>query len=128
MENELSEGLRSFIKQYITSLEQLEILLLLCKEPERSWTVEQVFRITQSNLASVAERLKNLTSTGFLTREEKPSVTYRFQPGSPEIAGCITELQRAYATSKYKVVEAIFSAPLSPAQQFADSFKLKKKE
>lgn len=128
MENELSDGLRSFIKQYITSLEQLEILLLLSKEPERSWTVEQVFKITQSNLASVAERLKNFTASGFLTTEEKSGVTYRFRPVSAEIAKHVAELQRAYATSKYKVVETIFSAPPSAAQRFADSFKLKKKE
>lgn len=128
MENELSEGLRSFIKQYITSLEQLEILLLLSKEPERSWTVEQVFKMTQSNLASVAERLKNFAASGFLTMEEKSCVTYRFQPVSTEIAQRVTELQRAHTTSKYKVVETIFSAPPSAAQRFADSFKFKKKE
>lgn len=128
MENELSEEIRSFIKQYITSLEQLEILLLLSKEPERSWTVQQVFNITQSNLTSIAERLKNLALAGFLVMEDKSVAIFRFQPNSAEIAGHVAALQRAYAASKYKVVEAIFSAPQSQARQFADSFKIRKKE
>ena len=115
-----------FIGQYITSLEELEILLLLRKEPNRSWTAEQVFKVTQTNVVSVADRLKNLASSGFLAAEDSFSAAFRFRPKTPELAERATELERAYTLSKYKVVEAIFSAPKGQAQHFADSFKFKR--
>jgi hypothetical protein len=128
MGNELSNGLRDFIKQYITSLEQLEILLLLHQEATRSWSVEEVFKVTQTNLASVAERLKSLAASGFLIAEGNPGSVFRFHSASAELAQRVSELQNAYAFSKYKVVEVIFSAPHSQAQKFADSFKFKRKD
>lgn len=128
MENELSEELRNFIKQYITSLEQLEILLLLSKESDRSWTIEQVFKVTQSNPGSVAERLRSLAFFGFLTAEDSAASTFRFKPTSPPLSERTTELEKAWKMSRQKVIDAIFSQPRGQAQMFADSFKLKKKE
>lgn len=128
MGNELSKELRQFIKEYITSLEQLEILLLLHNAADRSWTIEEVFKVVQTNPHSVAERLKSLAASGFVTAEGAENPAYRFHPGSAEIAERISELQKAYTLSKYKVVETIFSAPRDQAQKFADSFRLRRKE
>lgn len=129
MGNELSEELRRFIKEYISSLEQLETLLLLYSAPDRSWAIEDVFKVIQSNPHSVADRLKGLAACGFVTAEGEGTAhpLYRYHPGSAEKAGRVSELQQAYAVSKYKVIDAIFSVPKpprDPAQQFADSFKL----
>jgi|SRR5580698_4722494 predicted transcriptional regulator len=128
MGKELSEGLRRFIKQYITSLEQLEILLLLYEEPDRPWTIEEVYKVTQTNHASVAERLKTLAASGLVIAEGTDHPIFRFRPGPTELTRRISELQKAYTLSKYKVVEAIFSAPRDQAQKFADSFKIRRKE
>jgi hypothetical protein len=128
MGNELSDELRDFIKQYVTSLERLEILLLLHKEANRAWSAEEVFKVTQTNLSSASERLKSLAVSGFLVAEGEGGSLFRFQPASMELAQRVSELRDAYAFSKYKVVEAIFSTPHGQAQKFADSFKLKRKE
>lgn len=126
MENELSEELRSFIKQYLTSLEQLEILLWLSKRSDRAWTIEQVFKVTQSNRGSVAERLRSLAFSGFLVAEDSAASAFRFKPASPELARRVAELEQACKVSRHKVVNVIFSEPKGQAQQFADSFKLKR--
>lgn len=128
MGNELSEELRQFIERYITSLEQLEILFLLYKEPNRAWTVEDVFNLTQTNLHSVAERLQLLVTLGFVAAEGTPKPVFRFHPASEAVAQRIAELRKAYSLSKYRVIEAIFSKPRDQAQIFADSFKLRRKE
>jgi hypothetical protein len=128
MGNELSEQMTGFIRQYFSSLEELEILLLLRKQPDRSWTAEQVFKVTQTNIVSVADRLKSLASAGFLSAEDSFGAAFRFRPKSPELAECAAELERAYAVSKYKVVEALFSLPKSQAEHFADSFKFKRRD
>jgi len=66
MASVLNKNLRSFISRYIGSVEQLEILCLLASEPFKRWTVEEVFRLIQSNQESVEERLKTLVAAGFL--------------------------------------------------------------
>jgi hypothetical protein len=101
---------------------------LLHKEAGRSWAVEEVYKAIQTNLDSVGQRLKSLVASGFLIAEGDAGSLFRFQPGSTESAKRISELQDAYAFSKYKVVEVIFSTPHGQAQKFADSFKLKRKE
>lgn len=120
--------MRLFIKRYITSLEQLEILLLLYNAPEKPWTIEQVFKIVQSNPNSVSERLQALVSVGFVIAEGPDNPVFRYHPASAELAQRVSELQKAYNLSKYKVIETIFSQPGDEAQKFADSFKLRRKE
>jgi len=127
-EHQLSDSLRLFIRQYITSLEQLEILLLLNKDPDRAWTIDQVFKVTQTNVGSVAGRLRSLAAAGFLSVEDSSNSAFRYNPTSPELAQRITELNQGYAISKTRVIEAIFSAPPGPEQYFAESFKLKRRE
>ncbi|HEX3623923.1 MAG TPA: hypothetical protein VH280_00705 [Verrucomicrobiae bacterium] len=128
MGNELSEELRQFIKEHITSLELLEILLLFHSAPDRSWTVGEVFKVIQSNPHSVADRLKNLTSLGFLVTEGAANPIFRFHPRTSELSQRISDLAKAYGFSKYKVIEAIFTEKRDQAQKFADSFKLRRKE
>ncbi|MGH8025079.1 MAG: hypothetical protein ACRED1_15930 [Limisphaerales bacterium] len=127
MDTVLSEELRLFIKENITSLEQLEILLLLYQTPDRSWTIEEVFKVIQTNVHSVGERLGGLVSRGFLSAEGTDRLLFRFQPKSPDLARKISDLRKAYSLAKYKVIETIFSKPSDEAQTFADSFKLKRK-
>ena len=105
MGNELSGELSLFIKQYITSLEQLEILLLLFREPGRVWTIEQVFKVTQTNLDSVAKRLNGLVQSGFLVAEGAAASVFRFDPATRELKQHVSELQQAYAVSKFKVID-----------------------
>lgn len=125
-ENPVSDRLRSFLKEYITSLEQLEILLLLSNEPGRTWNIEQVFKVTQSNHASVAERLRSLAGVGFLAVEDDAGTVFRFRPKSPELTDLVKELGRTYPMARARIIEIIFSGKISQAQHFADSFKFKR--
>ena len=129
MEIELSEPLRIFIREYVKSLEELEVLLVMSDEPDRSWTAEEIFKMTQSNIVSIRGRLKSLAASGFLVENQGSAPGFRFCPKTPEMAERTSELKRLYAVSKFKVIEAIFSAPPhGQAQSFADSFKLKQKK
>lgn len=127
-ENPVSDRLRVFIKQYITSVEQLEILLLVGKNAERIWTSEQVFKMIQSNPESVTERLHGLAGAGFLKVENETRSEYRFHPKSEELAALVKELEKAYSVARTRIIEMIYSGRISQAQQFADSFKLKRKD
>lgn len=114
------------IARHIHSVEQLEILLLLRKTPEKPLSVQEVFRVIQSSEPSVAASLAYFTTEGFLKQQGEG--TYRFAPGSPEMEQACTFLAEAYHERRVAVIEAIYSRPSDPVRNFADAFRLRREK
>ena len=115
--------LRKFISEQISSVEQLEILLLLAEDASRAWSVEAVYQVIQSNRESVRNRLDAMRDAGFF--EMDAAKDYRYKPGNNEIEKSVAALQAAYKESRVKVIEAIFS-PVDQAPSFAEAFKIRR--
>jgi hypothetical protein len=120
----LSDELMRFIAQEFHSIDHLEILLLLRGERERWWRESDVFDIVRSSLQSVAERLQQLYTTGFLERREPTS--YRYAPKTPARAQLVDELADAYRLRRMAVIDAIYR-PATPAYELARAFRIKRK-
>lgn len=125
-DGEVTPALHKFIAQHIESVEKLEVLLLVQSAPDTLWTVAEVFRPIQSSLASVTQKLENLTSEGLLIMH--PDGRYQYRPRTEELAKRVTELQSAYRKRRIKVIELIFSANTNDLRAFADAFKLRKEK
>jgi hypothetical protein len=123
--NNLPTEVEKFILNYIDSVEQLEILLLLSASLEKSWTVEQLNARIQSSPASVIQRLEGLVSRGLLAVSTTDPVTYQFRPANPDLVAAVEALATTYKERRLKVLECLFSKPQSSLRIFADSFKLK---
>jgi predicted transcriptional regulator len=115
-----------FIFNYIDSLEQLEILLLLSSSPERIWSSEEVNERIKSSSSSIAQRLEKLTAHGLVRIRQQEPLQYQYEPNRPELATAVQNLAAAYKERRLKVVQCIFSKPLSSLRIFADSFKIRK--
>jgi hypothetical protein len=123
----LSNDLERFIQQEVRSIEQLEVLLLLCSKREKWWSEAEVFAVIRSSLPSVADRLAELSAAGFLERLEQQTLTYRYAPNTPDRIRLIDELEEAYRRRRVAVIDAIYR-PQTPATQLAQAFKIKRKE
>src|SRR5688572_14471551 len=117
-EGELSRELQKFIARSIESVEKLEILLLLSKSPDKVWSVREVFQTIQSNLGSVAQKLKDLSTDGLVSRETEDC--FRFAPKTPELATLVAELDRMYEEKRIRVIQTIFSDPTNELRSFSD--------
>jgi hypothetical protein len=117
----ITERVRRLIADHISSVEQLEILLLLREAADRDWTAEQVNERIRSSLSSVAARLADLETRGFIVRAEGG---YRYGPPAAEAAG-VDDLAAAYAERRYTVIELIFSRPSDKLRIFARAFRLR---
>jgi hypothetical protein len=127
MEGEkITEPLRDFIAQEIQSVEQLEILLLLAEAPERRWKAREIFDKIRSNEQSVLTRLQRLAARGLL--REEPEGFFQFQPSQAGHKELVDELARLYRERRVKITELIYARRADPVQNFADAFKLRKKE
>jgi hypothetical protein len=126
MAEQLPSVVRELLARHIRSVEQLEVLLLLQGEPNRSWSAADVYAVIRSSESSIAQRLNVFTKEGFLAEEKGPPPSYRFAPRSGDLQAAVEATAAAYRTWRIRVVEAIFAPPSDPVQSFADAFRLRK--
>jgi hypothetical protein len=118
------ENVLRFIDRYVESVEQLEILLLLCCD-QREWTFLEIFKRIQSSEASVQQRLQQLAGAGLLV---KNGSGFRFQPSEDSMRAVVAELASVYRQRPVRIIEAIYARKTDAVQSFADAFRFKKKE
>lgn len=127
-EGELSPEVQRFIAQHIDSAEQLEILLLLQREPEKEWTALDVSQAIYTVPASATMRLEGLVAGGFVASTGGSDPRYRFSPRSDALREQIAVLAAAYRADRVAVIKLIFARPPDPLQSFADAFRLRGKD
>ena len=121
---EFSPAFRTFINKNISSVEQIEVLLILHANPERVWTIDEISAILRSSPNSIRSRLQMLEERGLsaTVRDEG----YRYAP-SERLHAMVEMLANEYALRRFSVIELIFSRP-DAARSFADAFRLRSED
>jgi hypothetical protein len=106
------EAVSAFVVQQISSIEQLEVLLFLRRNPGRPWTPEEVSRELRGSNPSIVRRLTDLSTRGFarLIEGEAKSV-FVYSPRTPQLADSVNALAAVYAERPHSVIRLIFSKP-----------------
>lgn len=118
---EFSVAFRTFVNKYITSVEQIEVLLHLHADPQRSRTPAEIASLLRSNESSVASRLDALKHSGFAQGDAQSGYRYAARGNNHEM---IEILDHEYATRRFRIIELVFSRA-SAARSFADAFRLR---
>jgi predicted DNA-binding transcriptional regulator len=121
----IANELIAFLRENITSVEELEILLLMSSERSSAWTAKSINVSIQSSVRSIEARLQSLERRGFVRQEEKGWFSYC--PRDETISTRTEELLAAYSSRRVQVIEALYSAETGNLKQFANAFSWKKK-
>ena len=113
------------MQQRLSSIDQIEIVLLLMRDPSRAWTAPEVAAAVGTPPESAAMRLFLLASSGVLTFEAAGMPKYRYTGTDPETHALLAELAGLYESDR-GAVASLVGAPADPLRSFADAFKLKK--
>jgi hypothetical protein len=124
--NGFSEDVYRFLYHNIDSVEQLEVLLLLRRSPERGWTAEEVAQTLYSHPSSILHRLSSLAGRGLL-RELEPA-TYQYAPRSAELHATVTRVAETYRERRVAVITLIASKPIENVRAFSDAFRIRRKK
>lgn len=119
-----SEDLNRFIRGTLKSVWALELLLLMMREPLRSWRADDLNRELRGSLGLVVDLLAKFKQAGLVV--EEPDGQFRFEPASADLTRVVQELKSEYAARPLAVVKIILAAPNEKIQTFADAFKVKK--
>jgi hypothetical protein len=122
----LPEDVHRFLYQNIDSVEQLEVLLLLWRTPERGWTSDEVATAVYSHPSSVVRRLAMLFGQGLL-REREPGC-YQYAPRTAELHDTVTRLDHTYRERRVAVITLIASKPIENVRAFSDAFRIRRKK
>lgn len=115
----------SFIAAHLTSVAQLEILLLMHRSRGRPFTpaaVADELRIDPGWATAELERLRRASVVDTSAGEGE----YCFAPKAPEVSATVDDLERLYRTHRVSVITAIFADHADSVSSFADAFKLRK--
>ena len=122
--NGLPADVHQFLYQNIDSLEQLEVLVLLLRRPDRGWSPDEVARELYSHPASVARRLALLLGQGLL-REIEPGC-YQYAPRTAELHATVLRVADSYHERRVAVITLIASKPIENVRAFSDAFRIRR--
>ncbi len=112
-----------FIAEKNGSVWALELLLLLKRDPDRSWNPESLVLELRSSPVVIDEALLRLQGAGLVKQDAAGA--FRYQAASPELNIMASELEKTYAAKPMTVIKAIVNARTDKLRAFSDAFKLK---
>jgi hypothetical protein len=126
MATDFPAEIEQFIAQHIESLAQLELLLLIRKEPERAWSCYDLARQLYVAPDVCMGILADLERRAFVQRSASNDNLFSYRSGSVEIDRLVDQLSTLYQERRVAVITQIYSKPVKQVQTFADAFRLRR--
>lgn len=121
------DDLCSFMQQCTPSVEAVELLLMLARNPGRAWTpaeLTQALHPTVITEQAVREFLNGYVSCGLVERRSDGLFVYSQPP--PDLSRIVAALEKAYNERPVSLVRLIYALKDKKIRSFAEAFKLRK--
>lgn len=133
MVSSLSEYLQAFLHDSISSYEELEALLLLVGQSDRSWTDRELADALKVQVDAIAPALDQLAAVeGLLEVDNQTSQRrFRYAPKSKLLRQVVEELATAYADQRLAVVQIMSANALNRVRgaamrRLANAFRIER--
>jgi hypothetical protein len=123
---EISTELKTFIHANITSIGQLETLLLLFEERDCKWSPDDVAAKLYIPPESSRDLLIDLTDKGLVTQVD-PGLHYQYAGSEGPSHQLVQELVDAYRIRRVAVISLLFSKPVDPNNASTPAGKFRRK-
>ena len=125
--NPIDDSVRAFLREHIHSYEHLEVLLLLWRSHEHSWSCENVADRLNIGLGATEEALNDLTGHLLVRADRDGTPTFRYAARTGSLDRSMQALAQAYETqllelTKLMNANAVERIRSATARRFADSF------
>jgi DNA-binding IclR family transcriptional regulator len=97
---------RTLIRRHVRSVGELELLMLLHVERDRSWSVDEICEALGCPRSWAVAQLDVMATAGLLERADG---NWRFAPASTELDHATAALEEAYRLHSRDVVRFVFS-------------------
>lgn len=114
---------QAFIREHLSSVAQLELLLLLQGRPERPFTTDEAAQALRIDPSWAAAEIQRLRERGLFV-EIAPGA-FCYEPPDDKLTRTVEALAKSFTTHRVSVITLIFSTPSDNVGSFADAFKLR---
>ena len=119
-------NVHQFLLRHIDSIGELEALLLLYRKRDNQWTLPLISQRLYITEAATSQILARLISQRLIVHEgDEP--WFRYHPESVEMEDLVTATSEIYARHLVPVTNLIHSKVRTRIQEFAEAFKLRRK-
>ena len=122
--DDLPKPVRQLIVRHIDSIQQVEALELLSRDPDREWTSAQVSRTLHIPAQACATWLDQFVAAGLVDRGGD-GVKHATKGRD---ARAVDDLIDLYGRRRTTVIEAIYNKPSSAIQSFSDAFRVRRQD
>jgi hypothetical protein len=113
----------SFVYAVVKSVWALELLLLLRRQNEQSWKLDELVHELRASRKAVQIGLEGLRASGLVTFDSEDAI--RYCPVSDQLDELVASIQQLYLTKPVAVISAIATPIEDQLRLFAESFRLK---
>ncbi|MGH7619302.1 MAG: hypothetical protein ACREPM_18960 [Gemmatimonadaceae bacterium] len=112
----------------LPTLDHLEILLLLEREPARTWTPDDVAKVLFGDTRLVLQLLRDLSGRALLSQTPRPDGApwaFRFYPPTATLRDAVANLRVAYDRRPFAVIAAVRRVSSRSIRSLADAFRVR---
>jgi hypothetical protein len=118
----VDQDLFGFIREQLRSVWALELLLLMRRRADRSWSPQELVDELRASTPLVSDNLAVFERGGLVVRNEDGRFTY--SPAAPLLRSLCDQLDEVYRERPVTVINAIVSPP-DKLQTLADAFRIR---
>jgi hypothetical protein len=116
------QDLFGFIREQLRSVWALELLLLMRRKADRTWSAQELVDELRASAPLVTDNLTVFERAGLVVHDD--AGRFAFSPASPLLRSLCDQLDEAYRHRPVTVINAIV-APPDKLQTLADAFRIK---
>ncbi len=116
-----------FVADHIHSVTQLELLLLLHRDPRVAWTATRAAAEMRFPSAWAGDQLERFAAGGFVTASDEDEPSFRYQPNGDH-AVVVDELAELYRRRRTSLTSLIFRPARDEVQLLSDAFRIRRRK
>ncbi len=121
---QISKDVKAFIAEYISSVFDVEVLLLLHRTSGRRWLAQEVDRELGIETGVANTHLIALAEMKLLTACPTEPNCFTYNPVNDELATVVDRLAEAYEKQRVAIFSLILKRSSNRMQRFAEAFRL----
>jgi DNA-binding IclR family transcriptional regulator len=118
---QISEGVKSFIREQIQTVPKLEVLLLLHRDQARLFTLAEVANELGFENETASEQLTALEASGLIETIE--NAKYQYHPANETLGAIVDRLAVAYPKQRVPILSAILTRDPNKVRRFVEAFQ-----
>ena len=124
----LAPAVASFITAHVTSLDDLEVMMLLVSANGRWWDATSTARELGLSVGRARAALDALATHNLLDIRISDDVRYQFRPGTVELEEAALAVAAAYRRRPSALVQFVGGRASRSVRDFADAFRIRRRD